>query len=315
MGDERVRVVPYGLVRYTAYSESVDGGASDRLLGGVGVRSSTQFHRVYDNVRSELLDINRLRHIVEPQVNLFAGAQTRDRNEFYIYDEEADGISDIAAAQFVVRQRFQTKRGGEGRWRSVDFLTLNVGANLFANEPDEPQSPYSTSEFQNGGDAGSFRGLYFSSLPEASVARSTVFADATWRVTDTTAILADTAWNIEHGNLATAGLGVAVQREPRTRYFVGARYIGEINSTIGTVALEYDMTQRYSFAFNQTFDLSEGASQNTSLQVLRKFEQFIFTVTLYFDRIEEEGGIAFSLSPRNIPLGLRVQSGASGGRY
>jgi hypothetical protein len=300
MGNDKVRVTPYGIVRYTAYSDSPGGGSENRLLGGVGVRTSTQFSKVYDDFDSKLFDIHRVRHIVEPQVNLFASAQTTDRNDVFIYDEGVDGVSDIAAAQFAVRQRFQTKRGGEGRWRSIDFLTFNSGVTFFANKPDEPEQI--GSDFRNIGDAHSFRGIYFNSLPEASLARSTAFADATWRVSDTTAVLGDIAVNVDDVSLATTAIGVAIQRDPRVRYFAGVRYIGEINSTIGTITFDYDISTRYSIGLNQSIDLNDGQSQNTSLELTRKFEQFLLTVNVYFDRIEDDNGITIQFSPRNLPF-------------
>ena len=84
---------------------------------------------MYEDAESKLFDVHRMRHIIEPQVNLFASVQSTERDELYQYDEDVDGVTDVAAAQFAVRQRFQTKRGGEGRWRSVDFLTFNSGVN------------------------------------------------------------------------------------------------------------------------------------------------------------------------------------------
>ena len=314
LGDDRFRIVPYGVVRYTAYSDAPDASFRDRILVGTGIRSSTQFHKTYDNARSKLFDVDRVRHIIEPQMNLFGAVQTRDRTDFWIYDEDVDGVSDIAAAQFNIRQRFQTKRGAPGKQRSVDFLTFNTGVSLFANEPEEPTPAYDADGDNTFEDAGSFRGLFFNGMPEASVARSTLFADSIWRVTDTTAILSDVSWNIDNASLATLGTGVAIQREPRVQYFVGARYIGELNSTIGTFSVDYELTQRYSIAFNESFNLTEGASQNTSLELVRKFEQFVLTLTVYFDQIEDEGGIAFSVSPRNIPLGFRVNNGGGSRR-
>ena len=301
LGNDKVRVTPYGVVRYTAYSDSPGGGSQDRLLGGVGVRTSTQFSKIYDDINSDLFDIHRVRHIVEPQVNLFASTETTDRDELYIYDEGVDGVSDIAAAQFAVKQRFQTKRGGEGRWRSVDFLTLNTGVVFFGNEPDEPQQI--GTDYRNIGNAHSFRGVFFESQPEASLARSTAYADATWRVTDTTAILGDIAMNVEDDSLATAAVGVAVQRDPRVRYFAGVRYIGEINSTIGTIQFDYDISARYTLGIHTSIDLSNGEAQNTSIEITRKFEQFLFTLDIYTDQIDQSGGITLQFSPRNLPFG------------
>jgi len=64
-------------------------------------------------------------------VNVFTSAQTLSRDHFFQYDEPIDEINDISAVQIALHQRWQTKRGGPGRWRSVDFFTLNVEANFF----------------------------------------------------------------------------------------------------------------------------------------------------------------------------------------
>ena len=312
LGDDRVRLTPYGVVRYTAYSDSPDDDAQQRLLGGVGVRTSAQFTRTYDGVQSKLFDLNRVRHVVEPQLSLFASGQTQDRNDLYVYDEGVDGISDVVGGQFVVRQRFQTKRGGEGLYRSVDFLTLNAGVNAFGNQEREIRSPVGADDLVT---ANSFRGLYYDSEPEASTARSTAFADSAWRLTDTTAILVDGAWNLDAQDLATTAIGLAVDRDPRTRYFAGLRYIGELNSTIASFNFDYTISERYSIAFNQSFNLSEGQNQSTSAELVRRFEQFIFRVTVYFDRIEDEGGVQFTVSPRDLPFGGGpVGVGNAGGR-
>lgn len=311
LGDDKVRLVPYGVVRYTAYSDSPEDGATDRILGGVGVRASTQFHRVYNGVQSDVLDIHRLRHVIEPQMHLFASAASRDREELYQYDEGVDGISDIMAANFNVRQRFQTKRGGPGRQRSVDFLTTNTGVVFFANQPDEIVNPASNPNFAT---ADAFRGTFYGSMPEASIPRSTAYADAAWRVTDTTAVLGDIAMNIDKGNLATSAVGLAVSRDPRTRYYAGVRYIGETNSTIGTFTFDYEISERYIFSFNQSFNFTEETSQSTNIQIIRKFEQFVFTLTLYLDQIEDEGGIQFTITPRNLPFAMGIGDGAGGRR-
>src|SRR2546430_245842 len=85
---------------------------------------SSAFRKVDDTAHSDLFDIHRLRHVIEPKLNLFAGVENKDRNDVFIYDEPIDQIWDISAVQLALRQRWQTKRGGPGNWRSVDFFAL-----------------------------------------------------------------------------------------------------------------------------------------------------------------------------------------------
>jgi hypothetical protein len=296
-----IRMVPYVFGRYTFYGDSPDDGWENRLMGGVGLRASTSIWRIYDDVRSDILDINRVRHIIEPEMHLFASAATRDRSDVYIYEQDVDGISDISAISFGVRQRFQTKRGGPGRERSVDFLTLNLRATFFGNEPDEVTILDADS---NPFTANAFRGVFFDSMPEASIARDHLAADAVWRLSDTTAIVADANYNLDTGTLATASLGLAAQRGERLSYYVGARYVGEVNSTLLNLSAVYDVTSKYSVAFSQAFDMSERSSQSTTVTLVRRFDRYMLAVSFYLDQLDDEGGIRIAFIPEGLGFGF-----------
>src|SRR6185369_15430833 len=127
----------------------------------------------------------------------------------FIYDEPIDAVAGITVAQIAINQRWQTKRGGPGRWRSVDFFTLNVEANFFMNKPPDDQLA-----------PAAFRGLYFTSMPEASLPRNGINSDATWRVSDTTAVLADAQYSMDDAKLTTGSIGLAANRD-RVSYFLG----------------------------------------------------------------------------------------------
>ena len=265
--------MPYVIGRYSAYSDSPDQGTINRLFGAVGARVTTAFWKVDDTVQSQLLDLHRLRHVIEPELNVFTSGTTVDRSDVYVFDEQVDSINDLSAVQFGIRQRWQTYRGGPGRWRSVDFLTLNVEAVLFANQPgDDIINPVG------------FRGLYFPTLPETSVPRNAINADMTWRIADTTAVLSDVSWNADKRKLATASVGVVAQRDERLSYYVGTRYIDEINSNITTVAADYQVSSKYNLSFAQSFDFGLGENVVSSVAVVRKFDTFFLVFKAFSQR-------------------------------
>ncbi|MGA2499202.1 MAG: hypothetical protein ABSH20_15795, partial [Tepidisphaeraceae bacterium] len=55
----RFKVVPYVIGRYSAWSECVEGGSTDRLYVGGGARLTTAFWKVDDTAQSDLFDIHR----------------------------------------------------------------------------------------------------------------------------------------------------------------------------------------------------------------------------------------------------------------
>lgn len=287
------KFVPYVMGRYTGYTDTPGNNSKDRLFVGTGVRVNTSFWKTDDSAKSDLFDIHRIRHVIEPELNLFTSAQTRDQTDFFIYDEPVDAINDVTAIQAALHQRWQTKRGGAGRFRSVDFFSLNIEGNFFFNQPaDSVLNPTG------------FRGLFYPSLPEASLARNSINTDALWRVSDSTAVLADSYYNIDDNELATTSIGLAVQRDPRLSYFVGTRYIGQINSTIFNLAAAYEVSAKYSLAFNQSFNLSERTNENSSVTVIRRFDRLIATFTLYYDAVEDESGFRFGLIPEGLGVGI-----------
>lgn len=284
------RVVPYVLGRYTVYSDSpMKAGNKERLYTGAGVRLTTAFWKIDDSVVSELFDLHRLRHVIEPELNLFTGAQTIKRSNLLQYDESVDEINDITGGQLALHQRWQTKRGDAGRWRNVDVLALNVEGNFFSHKPNDPLiSPTR------------FRGLFFDSVPEESIPRNSLNADAIWRISDTTEILSDVQYNLDKHVLATASGGIAVQRGERISYFLGQRYIEPLNSNITTFAMTYQLTPKYIAAFRQSFDFGIQHTVSTDISLIRHFDRFFATVSLRYDEIGNNSGFMVNITPEGF---------------
>ena len=285
----QVKMVPYVVGRATGYTDSPSRDGQGRIFGAAGVRFTTAFSRVEDGVESDLLDLHRLRHVIEPEVNLFTSGQTIDRTRLYVYDENVDGISDVSAAQLSLHNRFQTYRGGPGKERSVDFLSVNVSANVFTNPPR---------------DAGilptKFRGLFFTSQPEASVPRDSINGDLTWLVSDNTAFLSDAEYNVDHQELATGAFGVAVKRDTRLSYFLGLRYIEQLNSDIATFAAEYELTAKYTLQFSQSYDFGVSKNVTSTFGIRRRFDTLTAALTIFHDASTGESGFRFNVEPEGF---------------
>ena len=287
----QIKMVPYTSGRLTAYSDSPGGDPINRVYGSSGVRFTTDFWKVDNAVQSELFDLNRMRHVIEPEINLYTSGTTEDRDKLFIYDENVDGIADISAADFELHQRWETYRGAPGKQSSVDFFTLNVSADAYTNPPtDAALLPTK------------FRGLYFPSDPAASIPRDSINSDATWLISNSTAILADMQYNVDHAVLATGSIGLAVNRLDRLSYYAGLRYIEQLNSNLATGAIQYQLTTKYSFELSQTYDFGQ-RDVSTDLTIRRQFDRLTLEVGVFHDSISGNNGFKFNL----IPTGL-VQS-------
>ncbi len=296
------RVVPFAVGRFTPYTNSPDGSSPDRVYGGAGLRVATTFWKVDDNISSNLFDIHRLRHVIQPEFMVYAGAENIERSELLDYDQPVDAITEAGAVQFALHQRWQTKRGGPGRWRNVDVFTLNLEYNYFFNKP--PKSETNPTDF---------RSLFYSSAPETSIPRDGVNADATYLLSDTTAIAGDAYYNTQENKIATGSVTLLVQHDPRMSYAVSYRFVNEdfiqfvrgnefqfLSQKLFSVNLYYQLTSKYTFSFNESYDFGNRGNITTEATLTRKFDRFLVGVNVRIDRLGQESFLGFNIYPEGL---------------
>ena len=296
------KVVPYLVGRYTEYSNSPGGGQQSRFFGVAGTRINANLWKIDPTAESDIFDIHQLRHVIEPEVNLFTSGTTVDRSQLFMYDTPVDAINDVSAVDLALRQRWQTQRGGPGRWHSVDVFSLDLDAEFYANKPNR--------KFLDPFD---FRGLFFPSLPEASVPRDALNADATWRISDNTVILGEAQYNLDESKLATAAIGILVRRDVQQSWYIGNRYIADLHSNIATIAMDYQISPKYTLAFSQSFDFGLGKDVSSSVSAIRYFDRFVLVVSASHDQIANQTSFAFNIIP--IGLGNGLNSSALQGPF
>ena len=293
MAVDHIKVVPYLVGRYTEYSKSPTDNSQSRFFAAAGARFTTSFWKIDPTAQSDLFDIHQLRHVIEPELNLFTSSTTVDRGKIYEYDQQVDEINDVSAVELGLRQRWQTQRGGPGRWRSTDVFTLDLDAEFYSNKPPRKLiAPYD------------FRGVFFSSLPETSIPRDAFNLDASWRISDNTVVLADAQYNIDKSKLATAAVGVLVRRDVLMSWYVGNRYIADLDSNITSVQFAYQVSPKYTIVAGQAFDFGLGRDVASSVAVIRSFDRFIMSFRFSYDDITQQTGFSFSFYPIGFGRGL-----------
>ena len=122
----------------------IGGGIQNRALAATGLRATDGvFGAVDDTAHSTLFDINRIRHVVEPEVNLFASAENVDRDDLFIYDQDVDAINDISGGQLgLCGKPGRPCAAGQatgGAWTPPPppFLTLRCGSQRICEQAAE----------------------------------------------------------------------------------------------------------------------------------------------------------------------------------
>ncbi|UCG47069.1 MAG: hypothetical protein JSU94_16415 [Phycisphaerales bacterium] len=316
----RAKIVPF-VAATAAYEDrlgfyrELDGRITDSedtvWFAETGVRASTQpYWRVYPGIRSRLLDLNGLRHVIRPHLTAVGYAE----NDSVIEQRDTLNVG--------ISQRLQTKRGSGEKERVVDWMRLDMDVTWVNDSGDSSAGPdrflwnrplipilntYGPA-LQQGGL------LYQRDRRGSSVygpRRNSFTADYTWRLSDTTAILSDMNFDMQSGVVQQFNIGVTRLCWPNLSYYLGSRYLRRIRvldeegSNAFTFAVTYVLDPRYTVVISQQVDLDYGATVRSDITLIRRYHRIYWGLTFSADESLDEQGIVFSVWPQGVPeLGI-----------
>jgi len=281
-----LKIAPFVSGQAISYMESdfeqYNSDAEDfRWLGAGGVRASTQFQYVNNSVESRFFDLHRVRHIIEPGLVAWYGYSNVPDGAYPVYDEDAESIGGATAYDMNIRNTFQTQRGGPGRWRSVDFLTVDLGGVLNSGDANR-ESP--TPQFNR-------------RRPELSRFGDHLYGNGIWQLTDTLALTGAGIWDLEDDDLARGSTGVELQHSPDFTTFVEYRTIEAEDSELIEIGWDYRLSRKYRVICAPQIDLREGGFRAATFSIIRTFPDFFAVVSLGYDDIKEETTFSATLTP------------------
>lgn len=252
-----------------------------RLWGAGGVRLSTMVQRVDDTAYSALLDIHRLRHVVEPNATLWFAGTTLDRADLPVYDQAVEDLPHGGMARVGVTQRLQTQRGGPGRWHNTDLLTLSTDL-VFSTTDAGHRGPY---------------GRFIDFRPELSNPGDFGVADLAVRITDATSFTASSVYDLDDNQQAASSIGLLFRQYPEFWASVDLRFLNPQDSTYLTFGLGYDLTEKYTVRFGAAYDTDESRFQNASLLLTRRFQSTLLGLGISTNEITGETSIGVVIRP------------------
>ena len=321
LGDETVRLVPFAQGTAIGYLTNefqnyanlnapagADGGTFRGILGA-GVRMSATFSQDFDGVQSSMLDLNRLRWVIEPNSTLWGGYDTGDNGEYPIFDQDVEGATGAAAAQLGVTQRWKTYRGGPGDWRSVDWAMLDLG--VVVND--------SSADFQrptNGlGSLAYYQSptpQFFTWRPELSqwgnhgYARGTLALSSTLTAYGSTTLLFEdrnATANAGQGNFARGSVGLSLQHTPDMSFFCEYRTINNFydstlypNDELLQPGVAYQIGKLYTLSAGPQIDMVEGNLRALTATLSRSFPDFNLGALLGYSAITDQYSFGMQLS-------------------
>ncbi|MFA7254762.1 MAG: LPS assembly protein LptD, partial [Candidatus Omnitrophota bacterium] len=135
-----VNFTPYAGYRGTEYSHQLDSNASKyRSVMDYGADLRTHFYKIHDVSFEKMgIEVNQLRHIVEPSIAFQGTYSTVSPNALAHFDT-VDALDNAANVILGVDNRLQTKRIVNGKMQRVDIVSFNTY--LFFNGRSSAEDP------------------------------------------------------------------------------------------------------------------------------------------------------------------------------
>ncbi|MBI5865705.1 MAG: LPS-assembly protein LptD, partial [Planctomycetes bacterium] len=282
-----LNIVPFGSVRGSYWDgQPLASGGLWRGLGLYGVRGSGWLSKVYDDVESELFDIHRIRHIIQPDFAVWGAHSNTRSDNITPFDEGIETIDAVYGAKVGLRNTWQTKRGGEGRDRTVDLFYLNLEVGYFGGDRPEDE--------KSNGWADPLR-------PENSRPRNYAAAEFAWRWSDTTTLVYDANLDLNDVELDRHDVSLAIERNPRLAYVIGYRHAGDVDLDLVGGGFNYRFNEKHITAARIWYDTDRGRLGELTLSYIYKLPRWYVGFNVEFDEVFDDVSFSMSLWPEGIP--------------
>lgn len=287
-----INLVPFVTGRFTIYDDGFDEfrGAGDRdeedfrLWSSAGVRASTSIVKTDTSVRSELFDLNGVRHIIEPSVTAWQGASTIDQRLLPVYDPEVESLADGTVVRAGARQTWQTKRGGAYGERGeyvTDWIVLETNY-VWSSEDAPVESPL---------------GFFYESRPERSNLGEFFQGDVSMRLTDAISVSGDLVHDFENARTARVAAGLAIDHGYGYSSFVQYRSLEGFDAQRLRAGARYELTRKYAAEVATVWDLDRDEFQRFSIDLSRRFPQWTISVGFDVDNISDNFSVGVTARP------------------
>lgn len=288
-------------------------------IGEAGVRLSSEYWKVYRHINSRLWDLHGLRHVVRPELTAVA------------YAESDRIVRQHDVVQLGLSQRLQTKRGPAEKQRTVDWMRLDTAFTLvndsekdIAGAPDRLLWNRAMTPLRIYSRPGIFNGDLASGLKRFELfgpRRNYFSADYIWRMSDTSVLLSDVYYDLQEGVVEQFDVGFTRSRWPDLSYYVGSRYLRNVNvldeegSNAFVFAATYVFDPRYTLVFSQQYDFDYGANIGSDITLIRRYHRVFWGLTFSTDGSLDRQSVVLSIWPEGVPelaIGTRRYMGITG---
>jgi len=327
------RLVPYGLLDLTYYTEDLTGNDRGRAYGGGGVRGSIPFTRLYPDICSELLNLNAINHKVVLSANYFVAQSDTSFRRLPQLDRLNDDATDqalrdikplepainpahgtlLALSPVYDAQLYAIRRLVDDRIDTLDTIEVLQGDVL---QRWQTKRGYPGQQHIVDWMTLDLSGSFFPHSQRDNFGDNFAFLQYNWNwnIGDRTAIYSDGWVDPESNGPRVFAVGATINRPDRTSFTIGYRDIFPLNSNAISGAVTYIFSPKYAITAVATYDIGTDV-ESTSVVVTRTGSDLQASLGFTYNSTLGSFGVVFEIVPNIVPPSHRVPGlvGASSG--
>lgn len=325
-----VRVVPYGQLALTGYSNDLTGDSRGRAWGGGGVRASLPLSRIYPDIQSELFNVNGIHHKIVLRGNYFNGVSSDPLTRFPQLDRLNDDITDqalretrplyatalpgqaaVLTSPLFDPQRYAIRRLVTNRIDTLDDIhVLQMGI----NQRWQTKRGYPGSQHIVDWMTLDLSGSYFPAENRDNFGESLAFLqyDWAWNIGDRTTVVSSGWVDPVDNGPRVFDVGAFLNRPDRTNFYVGYRHIDPLQSRAISGSVSYVMSPKYALTAGAVYDFGLSTALSNTLVLTRMGKDLQISLGVSYEALQNNFGALIEIVPNLVPENQRRGIGLVG---
>lgn len=200
----------------------------------------------------------------------------RTNQQGWVTSPVGEIADDVAAANLQLRQTWQTKRGGPGNEKIIDWIKFDVGGTVF---PDADRD--------NFGETVGLLNYQFD-----------------WQVGNRLNVFSSGFWDLFDDGLQTVTIGSYINRTQIGNLYVSyTNTIQPFETKLIVASLQYRLSEKWFGGLGTAYDLKENMNLGQNIFLTRIGESSLFTLNFNVDNSRNNVGIGVNFEPRFFASG------------
>ncbi len=314
-----VKVVPYGTLDLSYYTNDIAGQEKGRAVGGGGVMASIPFTRLYPDVHSLLWNLDGINHKIVISGNYYNVGSSASHTLFPELDRLNDDVNDFSLRSITPIQQSINRANGLALANSPVYNTQLYALRRLVDNRIDTLDTIQELQFDvrqrwqtKRGFPGNEHIIDWMTLDLSA----TIFPapnrdnfgstfgfleyDWNWNVGDRTALTSSGFIDPETGGPRFFSVGAYLNRSDRTNLFLGYRQIDPLQSKAVTAAITYVFSPKYSMTASSTYDFGTSEALSNSLTLTRMGSDVQLSLGVTYNALTNNFGVVFEIVPNLI---------------